>query len=286
MTLENEVLKKYLAPGETTWDQVVQRMARFADSNNIPPNGLLAGRIIPAGSILYGLNNPEYTGSFSNCYFIPIQKDSIEGIFTTLQQTARTFSKRGGVGTDISILRPEGSPVKNAAKTSTGAVSFMPLFSKVAETIGQNGRRGALIITMDCRHPDILKFILAKYRPQEVFATNKFTGELPSINSANVSIKFTDAFMRSVTDDEDWDLWFPDFEDNIDDYNNNWDGNFDAWKGKRKVYYTLKARDVYRSFATAQHACGDPGGMFMTTARRWAPASYVDERLVPMGSNP
>lgn len=284
MALEDEVLKKYLAPGETTWDDVVQRMCAFAASRGMYCAGIKASRIIPAGSILQGLNNPDYIGSFSNCYFIPIEKDSIEGIFTTLEQTARTFSKRGGVGTDISILRPTGAPVKNAAKTSTGAVSFIPLFSKVAETIGQNGRRGALIVTMDCRHPDIMKFINAKHKPSEVFSTNKFTGETPTISAANLSIKFTDDFMRAVAKDIDWELRFPDFEADIELYNANWDGNFDTWEGSWRVYRIVRAKDMYNSFAMAQHACGDPGALFITTVQQCAPASVLG--IVPQGCNP
>jgi len=130
-----------------------------------------------------------------NCYVIPVHDDSIESIFEWMKQAARTYSLGGGVGTDISILRPRGAPVNNAARSSTGSVSFMELFSLTTGTIGQSGRRGALMITIADSHPDVLDFIKVKRN-------------LDKVRYANISIRISDAFMRAVEEDGTWDLVF------------------------------------------------------------------------------
>ena len=120
--------------------------------------------------------------TYSNCYVLAPVEDSIEGIYSTAAKLARTFSYGGGCGIDISQLRPKDSPVNNAARTTSGAVSFMPVFSQVSEVIGQKGRRGALMISMDCNHQDVEDFIDAK----------KNTDKL---NGCNISIRCDDTFM-------------------------------------------------------------------------------------------
>lgn len=106
-----------------------------------------AGRYIPAGSILFGLGNTETKCSLSNCYFIPILEDSIEGIFDAIKEIGRTYSYRGGIGTDVSILRAKNDTVRNSAKRSSGSVSFMPLFSNATTTLGQCIAQGEKILT-------------------------------------------------------------------------------------------------------------------------------------------
>ena len=172
---------------------------------------LRSGKFIPAGSILSTCNT-DNKGSFSNCYFLPIRHDSIEGIFEAQKQIARTFSYRGGIGTDITILRPKDTPVENAAKTSSGSVSFMPSFSEITKTICQRGRRGALLISIDIRHPDALDFIWSKADPDRVFERDIFSGKIADISNANLTIKLSDSFMRAVEADEDWTFCFPDID--------------------------------------------------------------------------
>ncbi|MDI0267274.1 adenosylcobalamin-dependent ribonucleoside-diphosphate reductase [Clostridioides difficile] len=123
--------------------------------------------------------------TYSNCYVLPTN-DSIEDIYQTCSDLARTFSYGGGVGIDISKLRPRGAKVKNSAKSTTGAVSFMDTYSLVAETIGQSGRRAALMISLDVKHPDIEEFIDIKT-------------DLNKITKANISVKITDEFMQKAT---------------------------------------------------------------------------------------
>jgi len=170
---------------------------------------LQTGRFIPAGSILSGLGNDYSKCSLSNCYLAKIESDSLEGIFEAQKKLARTYSYRGGSGIDITILRPEGDPVNNAAVSSSGAVSFMPLFSELTNTIGQNGRRGALMISLDIRHPDTRRFIWSKSKPEEIFGVDSLTGKTQDVFGANISLKVTDAFMRAVEEDQDWDFIFP-----------------------------------------------------------------------------
>src|SRR5207245_4843777 len=121
--------------------------------------------------------------------------DSIESIFDWMREAARTYSLGGGVGTDLSVLRPRGAPVNNAARSSTGSVSFMELFSLTTGTIGQSGRRGALMITIADSHPDVLDFVRVKRN-------------LTKVRYANISVRVSDAFMQAVESDRELPLGF------------------------------------------------------------------------------
>lgn len=246
------------------------------------------GRFIPAGSILSKCNS-KTKGSFSNCYFTPIERDTIEDIFECQKKLARTFSFRGGSGVDITVLRPSNADVNNAAKQSSGAVSFMPSFSELTKTIAQKGRRGALIITLDIRHPDALKFIWSKAKPEDVFEKDTFTGQYPTIDAANISLKVTDEFMNAVKNNNDFTFSFPDINSDKEKYNTEWDGDYDKWiknGGKLKYYDTLKARDILDQISEAAWMCGDPGIWFVDTAQKNTFGTYIDEKLKPIGVNP
>ncbi len=157
--LQNKVsAKKYQLSDENNFDDVLNRIASEVSKRFEYPYDkitnikslkeiLTSGRFVPAGSILYGLGNKDVKCSLSNCYVAPIEKDSIEGIFETLKKTARTFSYRGGTGIDITILRPRNTKVRNAAKSSSGAVSFLPLISEVTNAIGQCISKDELVYT-------------------------------------------------------------------------------------------------------------------------------------------
>lgn len=146
--------------------------------------GMFEG-VCPQGSILSAAGNEQFPQSLSNCFVIASPNDSIAGILQTSEQEAQLMKKRGGVGIDISTLRPAGTTVANAARTSTGAAGWMNHFSNVCQSIGQNGRRGALMLSIDVKHPDALHFARAKLDP--TYCTG-----------ANVSIKITDEFMDAV----------------------------------------------------------------------------------------
>ena len=118
-------------------------------------------KFVPGGRILFGAGS-NHKATLLNCYYIPIKQDSIEGIYDTAKEMAKTYSYGGGVGIDISMLRPKGSAVNNSARFSTGSTSFMELYSVTTGIIGQTGRRGALMITLDVTHPDVEDFVTIK----------------------------------------------------------------------------------------------------------------------------
>ena len=150
---------------------------------------LFAGRILANR----GLYKDGRKVTYSNCYVIPPPEDSLESIFDCAKSLARTFSYGGGCGIDISKLSPKGAHINNAAKETSGAVSFMDLYSLTTELIGQNGRRGALMISISCDHPDIEEFITIK-------------SDLNKITKANLSIRVTDKFMQAVDYDTTYTL--------------------------------------------------------------------------------
>jgi ribonucleoside-diphosphate reductase alpha chain len=176
-----------------------------------------------------------------NCYFFKIKEDSIEAIFEWCKEAARTYSYGGGVGTDISVLRPRGAPVNNAAIYSSGSVSFMELLSTTTGTIGQAGRRGALMITIRVDHPDIEDFINVKR-------------DLKKVNYANISVKISDDFMRAVVADEDFLLRFK--------------------NEKADITRSVRAKDVWRSLIRGAWESAEPGVLFWDTIKRDSTTEY------------
>ena len=170
--------KKYQQNGET-FDEWIDRVS---GGNEDVAQLIREKKFLFGGRILASRGITDRKVTYSNCYVLPKVEDSIEGIYDTAKHLARTFSYGGGVGINISQLRAKGMPVNNAAKTTSGAVSFMGTFSQVSSVIGQEGRRGALMISMDCNHPDVEDFIDAKKN------TDKLEG-------CNISVMCTDDFM-------------------------------------------------------------------------------------------
>lgn len=156
--------------GEDIWKKKYQRNGESFDQwlDRVSGGDKQVAQLIVDKKFLFGgriLSNRGITNrgvTYSNCYVIAPPEDSIEGIYETAMKLARTFSYGGGCGVDISTLRPKGAEVHNAALTTSGAVSFMDVMEQTARVIGQNGRRGALMISMDSSHPDIHDFIDAK----------------------------------------------------------------------------------------------------------------------------
>jgi len=153
-------------------------------------------QIIPQGSPMFGIGNEHAVVSLSNCVVVDSPKDDISSILNRGKDLANLFKRRCGVGIDISTLRPEGASVSNSARTTTGAWSFADFYSYVCRMIGQNGRRGALMITIDVRHPDIASFVTMKK-------------DLTKVTGANVSVKITNDFMRAVESGEKFTLQWP-----------------------------------------------------------------------------
>lgn len=187
------VTKKYLQDGEE-FDHWVDRITGGdADFKRL----LLEKKFLPGGRILAnrGLSGEGVKSSLSNCYVIDT-KDNIEAIYKTCSDMARTYSYGGGVGVDLSPLRPRGASVNNTAKETTGAVSFMKTFDVVTGTIGQSGRRGALMLSISVDHPDVYEFVDVKANTDE-------------INNANISVRVNDKFMKAVESDSDYLLHWP-----------------------------------------------------------------------------
>ena len=143
-----------------------------------------------------GLGNGYVLQSLSNCVVMPAIHDSFGGIFRTDQELAQLFKRRCGVGVDMSGLRPAGCTVSNAAGSTSGAVSFMERFSNTTREVAQNGRRGALMITLDLAHPDIEAFITVKQ-------------DLKRVTGANISVRLSDEFMQAVEHDAPFTLRWP-----------------------------------------------------------------------------
>ena len=152
--------------------------------------------IVPQGSPMMGIGNDYVNVSLSNCVVVQSPEDNISSIINAGRDLGNLFKRRCGVGLDISDLRPDGTLVNNSAGTTTGAWSFADFYSYVCRMIGQNGRRGALMITMDVRHPDIEEFVTMKH-------------DLTKVTGANVSVKITDDFMQAVQAGEKFNLHFP-----------------------------------------------------------------------------
>ncbi len=201
-------------------------------------------KMVPGGRILFGAGQEKYgrRATLNNCYVIPIKDDSLEAIFDWTKEAARTYSLGGGVGTDITILRPKGAPVNNAALRSTGAVSFMNIMSETTGTIGQAGRRGALMITMKIDHPDIFDFIRIKR-------------DLKSVRYANISVRITDEFLKAVEEDDDFTL------------------KYESDKVKR-IERKIKARNLWNELIESARNWAEPGLIFWDTMKKESTSEY------------
>lgn len=199
-------------------------------------------RFIPGGRIMHAIGNPRKVTPF-NCFVLPIKDDSLEAIFDCAKEMAKTYSQGGGVGIDISVLRPAGAPVRNAARTSTGAVSFMELYSLVTGTIGQHGRRGALMITIADNHPDVLAFIEIKNDP-----------ERRRVRYANISVRVSDELMEAVQRNGKFELRF--------------EGEYFS------IRRTVDAREVWDKLIQNAWASAEPGTIFWSTVKRYSTSEY------------
>lgn len=183
--LQEDIWKsKYALEGES----FEQWLDRISGGDKEVKELIREKKFIFAGRILAnrGLDKMGKRVTLSNCYVIPAPQDNLESIFDTAKNMARTYSYGGGVGIDISKLAPNGAKINNSAKETTGAVSFMELFGMTTKIIGQRGRRGALMISIDVNHPDVEEFINIK-------------SDLDKVTSANISIRVDNAFMEKAT---------------------------------------------------------------------------------------
>lgn len=219
-------------------------------------------KYVPAGRIFTGAGTGQNL-TFYNCYVIPHPKDSRGGIFETLSQMAEIMSRGGGVGINVSSLRPRYAYVKGVNGRSSGAVSWASLYSFVTGLIEQGGsRRGALMLILNCWHPDVVDFINAKK-------------EAGKITNANISVGITDDFMDAVKNDKPWDLIFPDTSDPL--YKEKWDGNIKRWKeigGKIIKHKTVRAVDIWENIIASAWSSAEPGMYFIDRANHYSNSWY------------
>ena len=189
--------------------------------------------VIPQGSVMSALGHPHMIASLSNCVVVPPVFDSYGGIMYTDQQLAQLFKRRCGVGVDISGLRPSNAKVSNAAGSTTGAVSFMHRFSNTTREVAQNGRRGALMLTIDVAHPDVEDFVTIKQ-------------DLTKVTGANISIRLSDEFMKAVIEDKE--------------YTHRWPINVPV--NEAKYVKTIQAKELWETINTCAHNTAEPGLIF------------------------
>lgn len=218
--------------------------------------------IVPQGSIMQMLGNPYKIGSLSNCFVIGQPEDSYAGIMKKDEELVQLMKRRGGVGLDLSTLRPRHTKVNNAALTSSGAASFANRFSNSTREVAQDGRRGALMLTMHINHPDIEEFIDIK------LDGTKVTG-------ANVSIPLTDEFMIAVVNDLDFHLRFPvNFHIDIEAQGLEVGGQYSFELDNGRVFgRKVRAKELWEKIISAAHKSAEPGIMFLDTHYNNSPDS-------------
>lgn len=228
--------KKYQHEGET----FLEWLDRVSNGNEELKKDILDKKFLFGGRILSnrGLQKQGRKVTYSNCYVIEQPKDNLESIFDAAKKLARTFSYGGGCGIDISQLAPRGAVINNAAKETTGAVSFMDLYNLTTSLIGQNGRRGALMISLGCNHPDLEEFIDIKT-------------DLNKITKANISIRVTDEFMRAVVLGEYYDLTFVREETG------------------EEIVKTVFAPTIFKKLCANNWNYGEPGMLYWDSIEKW-----------------
>lgn len=227
--------------------------------------------IIPGGSVMSGAGTGQLV-SLSNCFVIGSPKDSYAGIMKTRIQQAQLMKRRGGVGYDLSELRPRGAKVNNAAKSSTGAASFMDVCSDITNEVAQNGRRGALMLSMSINHPDIEEFITKKQ-------------DLTKVTGANISVKVTDEFMQAVMEDKDYWLRYPVDCPNFEMlYSDNFEYNV-LYSTDRGYIKKVRARELWNTLMHCAWNTAEPGIMFEGVMHNYSPDGvYPDFKMI--GTNP
>ena len=238
------------ATPEEMWRRLARQVARVERGALREILWLLSEfRFVPGGRILFGLGNWRKSTLF-NCYFLPIREDSVRGIARFLEEAMRTFALGGGVGTNADVLRPRGAKVGNAGMESSGAVSFMELFSTLAGVMGSSGgRRGALMLAFSDTHPELLDFIRAKTDPERT-----------RIRHANISLRATNAFLQAALADEPWELSFT--------------------TPREEIRATIRAKEAWEALVEAAWQSAEPGLLFWDRVRTWATAQYGGMEVV------
>lgn len=212
--------------------------------------------VVPQGSPMFGIGNNHQIISLSNCYVVESPEDSYGGIMRVDEMLAQISKRRGGVGVDISKLRPALTPVKNAARSSTGITSWMERYSNTIREVGQSGRRGALMLSINCAHKDVESFITVK-------------NDDTKVTGANVSVLLSDEFLNAVEKDENFRLRFP----------------VDAPPSENDKI--VKARDLWKKIIHNAWLRAEPGLLFWDKVTKYnAVDCYADEGYETISTNP
>ena len=212
--------------------------------------------VVPQGSPMSGIGNDTKIQSLSNCFVIESPYDSYGGILKVDQEQVQIMKRRGGVGFDISTIRPQGMNTSNAAKTTDGIELFMDRFSNSCREVAQGGRRGALMLSISVHHPQINDFI-------------KIKRDLKRVTGANISVRVTDEFMKAAKNNEMYEQRWPVDSDNPE------------------VLQVGNASQVWDSLIEAAHAAAEPGVLFWDTAKKMTPADiYEEEGYGSTSTNP
>ncbi len=273
---DGEVVERALEhidkPLETHPSQMLDRVAHGIAQAEVPAKQaeweknfrwlLDEWKFVPGGRILTAAGTDQYL-TYYNCYVVPSPHDSREGIMDTLTQMTEIMSRGGGVGINLSSLRPHHAYVKGVNGRSSGSVSWGELYSFVTGLIEQGGsRRGALMLILNVWHPDVMEFINSKRK-------------MGRITNANISVGITDDFMAAVKADADWDLVFPDT--GAPDYDDTWDGNLAKWQAAGKpviVHKTMKAREIWDTIIESAWASAEPGVFFVERYNKMSNSWY------------
>lgn len=253
---------------EQTPDEMHRRMSReFARIESNYPNPMTEDEIydllahfkhvVPQGSPMSGIGNPHQIQSLSNCFVIESPYDSYGGILKTDQELVQIAKRRGGVGFDLSTIRPKGLSTGNCARTTDGIEVFMDRFSNSCREVAQGGRRGALMLTISVHHPQIQDFV-------------KIKRDLTRVTGANISIRLTDEFLDAVKNESSFQLRFPVEKD-----------------ADHQVTHSVDARDLWTEIIESAHASAEPGLLFWDTAKKMTPSDiYADEGFGSSSTNP
>jgi ribonucleoside-diphosphate reductase alpha chain len=243
--------------------RIATELARIEDKYENPMSkeeiyDLLSGfrYIVPQGSPMSGIGNDLRIQSLSNCFVIEPPEDSYGGILKTDQELVQIAKRRGGVGFDLSTIRPKGSTTANAARTTDGIEVFMDRFSNSCREVAQGGRRGALMLTISVHHPQIRDFI-------------KIKQDLTRVTGANISIRVTDEFMNAVRNEEEVELRWP----------------VDA--SDPRISVMDDASEIWHEIIEGAHAAAEPGVLFWDTAQKMTPSDiYASEGFGSVSTNP
>ena len=254
--------KRYFHEDESTWEDICERVSTAIASAEINDenrriwkekfyNIMSKMDFIPSSPCLM---NAEVLNkhNLSSCFIIDL-KDNIESIYEANANIAKIFQKNGGVGMNLSVLRPNGTKVETSKGYSCGAIGFMEIFDLTANIVTRNNsRKGAIKIDLNDWHPDIIEFVHCK-------------DDITKLSHMNISVSLSDNFMKAVMDDRDWVLKFPDYSWNKKVYDCEWNGDIDEWESKGYpvvMYKKIKAKDLYQEIMQAAWSTGEPGVSF------------------------